>query len=91
MKKLLLQSKLHWLMAVPTLFLSADKTIGLTLLSTLIISLIVGTLIEAYQYNREKAVKKKQLNTQYYLYSAVDILVTVAGGVVGYYSGILFR
>jgi formate-dependent nitrite reductase membrane component NrfD len=91
MKKLLLQSKFHWLMAVPTFFLSPDKTIGLTLLSTLIISLIVGTLIEAYQFNKEKAVKKKQLNIQYYLYSAVDILVTVAGGVLGYYLGLLFR
>ena len=89
MKKLLLQSKLHWLMAVPILFLSSDKKIGLTLLSTIAVSFIVGALIEAYQYTRERVVKKKQLNSEYYLFSAVDILVTVAGGVVGFYLGSL--
>lgn len=98
MKKLLLQSKLHWLMAVPILMLSSDKMIGITLLSTIVLSLIVGVLIEVYQYVGERFVKKKQLTAEYYLYSTADILVTVAGGVLGYavslicsYLGSFFR
>jgi hypothetical protein len=41
--------------------------------------------VELYQYIREAKIKKKKLNSDYYKPALVDVLITVAGGVVGYY------
>jgi len=85
MKKLFKQSIKHWLMAVITLFLTFDERIGLTLIGTIIFSLIIGLLVECYQFIKEKLVKGKTLTKEYYIASAFDVIVTVAGGVLGFY------
>jgi glycopeptide antibiotics resistance protein len=85
MKQLLLQSKWHWLMGLPIYLICSDKSINPQLIHIVLASLIIGLAVELYQYIREAKIKKKKLNSDYYKPALVDVLITVAGGVVGYY------
>jgi hypothetical protein len=81
-KKLLQQSKYHWLMCIPTAMIASGvqnpKTIYFFWLS-----LIVGVMIEFYQYIGRAFVQNKPITKEYVLYSVFDIFITVIAGAIG--------
>jgi lysylphosphatidylglycerol synthetase-like protein (DUF2156 family) len=82
MKQLFSQSKRHWFMFLITLFLAfvfqITNVIALTLFS-----LIIGILIELFQYINHAKVKYKTVDLQYIKFALFDILITVFAGFLG--------
>jgi type III secretory pathway component EscS len=86
MKQLLLQSKWHWFMFFGTLFycfIAKDNSIELSLFWLTILSLIIGILIELFQYINHAKVKYKTVDFQYIKFALFDILITVFAGFLG--------
>jgi hypothetical protein len=82
MKQLFSQSIRHWFMFLITMLLAfvfeITNVIALTLFS-----LIIGVLIEYYQYINHCKVKYKKIDFQYIKFALFDIFITTVAGFLG--------